>query len=60
MPQVMRTCGELFVARDVGKDLAVSGYGELFVAHDPGESTQHTPSGFATDELTPSGFTSTR
>ena len=72
MPRVTRTRGELFVARkvcidlsprgelfvacDVGKDLAVSGYGELFVAHDPGESTQRTPSGFATNELTPSGF----
>ena len=53
-------CSELFMACDVGEDLAVSGHGELFVAHDPGESTQHTPSGFATTELTPSGFTSTR
>ena len=52
--------GELFVAHDVGKDLAVRGHGELFMAHDPGESTQHTPSGFAATELTPSGFASTR
>ena len=52
--------GELFMARDVGEDLAVSGHGELFMAHDPGESTQRTPSGFTTDELTPSGFASTR
>ena len=57
MPRVTQTHGELFVARDVGEDLAVSGHGELFVAHDPGESTQRTPSEFATDELAPSGFT---
>ena len=56
MPRVTRTRGELFVARDVGEDLAASGHGELFVAHDPGESTQCTPSGFAATELTPSGF----
>ena len=52
-------CGELFVAHDVGEDLAASGHGELFVAHDDCDITQRTPSGFATTQLTPSGFAAT-
>ena len=47
------------MAHNVGKDPAVSGYGELCMAHDPCKSTQCTPSGFTTAELTPSGFSST-
>ena len=36
-----------------------SHHGELFVAHDARDITLRTPSGFATAEITPSGFTST-